>query len=350
LAYFGDSLPNTYYLKMTGLSPLLRIASGLRAAAQSFVLSEWLLVSLVVVFALHRGRRLLRDKAALLLLVFAAQWAYSIFVGGDLGEQMPVANRYIAAGASAALIFVCASLPDANSLSWRRFAAVALIGVVALLAVKPFLNTEAGWQFDWRYGVRFLRVSRALVIAGLIALTWSLRSASPRALRLRAAFAPGLALCLFASLNATLASWVNVNATYVADDNAMMKLGLDIKKGTRSDFTQAVVWAGAPPYWSERFSVDLLGKCDRIVAREPSHTDVPFKPGHSKWDYQHSIDTYRPDVLLQTWRLAAADRALLESRGYRRIANQLYVNSNSERIDVRLLESLRPPIVHVMER
>jgi len=80
---------------------------------------------------------------------------------------------------------------------------------------------------------------------------------------------------------------------------------------TRPKASIAVTWAGAIPYFSNRYTVDLLGKNDRRIAREevrmvPSvakYTD--FLPGHMKRNYAYSIGVLKPDVIVQLWKSAA---------------------------------------------
>jgi hypothetical protein len=71
--------------------------------------------------------------------------------------------------------------------------------------------------------------------------------------------------------------------------------------------TYSVVWAGITPYFADRQAVDILGKSDRIIAREPWHlSDGPDPwlaawPGHMKYNYAYSIGRLRPDIIVQFW-------------------------------------------------
>jgi hypothetical protein len=78
------------------------------------------------------------------------------------------------------------------------------------------------------------------------------------------------------------------------------------------------VAAGAIPYFSERFAIDLLGKSDVKIARMQAQgrsglreiTD--FRPGHMKWDYDYSIGELQPDVVVQLWGDTDEAQAYLE--------------------------------------
>lgn len=89
----------------------------------------------------------------------------------------------------------------------------------------------------------------------------------------------------------------------------------------------AVVWAGVVPYFSERPSVDLLGKNDRRIAKGPSqsYAEPPLTffasapvaycwPGHTKYDYHYSIEELSPDVILDWWHGMEAISDVLQER------------------------------------
>jgi len=91
-----------------------------------------------------------------------------------------------------------------------------------------------------------------------------------------------------------------------------MRLALDMRRVTRPDARIAVVLAGVVPYFTDRYMIDLLGKMDKKIAREPMHfspeTNIKriFYPGHLKWDYDYSIDELKPDVVMRPWRMSEA--------------------------------------------
>jgi hypothetical protein len=81
-------------------------------------------------------------------------------------------------------------------------------------------------------------------------------------------------------------------------------LGLAIRECTTEATTIATDWAGVIPYFSHRRTLDLLGKSDPLVARQPMHLDMAlplkdrFWPGHLKWDFGHSIVDQRSEMLI----------------------------------------------------
>jgi hypothetical protein len=77
------------------------------------------------------------------------------------------------------------------------------------------------------------------------------------------------------------------------------------------------VWAGAIPYFSQRRSIDLLGKNDPVIAHGPAR--YVFYPGHDKWDYAYSIGRLRPDLVVELWKPTPRDEQQLREWGYERV-------------------------------
>ena len=65
--------------------------------------------------------------------------------------------------------------------------------------------------------------------------------------------------------------------------------------------------AGAIPYFTDLKAIDFLGKNDQVIAHESSsgasglRSINDFRPGHMKWNYDHSIGQLKPDVIVQLW-------------------------------------------------
>ncbi len=89
--YYGEWLPNTYYLKVEGWNLTLRLMRGMYALIQFAYFHNWVLFLLPLSIFLFR-----RDwKVTLMMLLLAGQVAYSVYVGGDAWENHGGANRYI---------------------------------------------------------------------------------------------------------------------------------------------------------------------------------------------------------------------------------------------------------------
>jgi hypothetical protein len=90
--YYGDVLPNTYYLKMGGYPVLNRVVRGAYVLFQFAWDFNWLLFLFPLTVLVFRRER----PVLLLFLVILAQIAYSVYVGGDAWEHKGGSNRYIA--------------------------------------------------------------------------------------------------------------------------------------------------------------------------------------------------------------------------------------------------------------
>jgi hypothetical protein len=138
--YYGSPLPNTYYLKMSGVPVVVRFARGVLAVRGAL----WYLV---VPFALAAfNRRVHRHAAsALVITVPLILVAYTLYVGGDAWEWMPYTNRYLTpalpllfAGAAATIAAIVQCLRQ----SWQAPARIA--GAAVLIAV-----TSGPGYLDW---------------------------------------------------------------------------------------------------------------------------------------------------------------------------------------------------------
>ena len=85
--------------------------------------------------------------------------------------------------------------------------------------------------------------------------------------------------------------------SFARGDRLNLELALLIKANTPPQSKVAATAAGAIFYFSERPGVDLLGKCDRYIARRPAFPGSD-KPGHNKFDYDHSLGVLRPDFVV----------------------------------------------------
>jgi len=255
LAYYGDLLPNTYYLKMTGIPIVLRLSKGLIALRDFVWNMNPVLFGIPFLFAALR-----RDRESLLLAtVVAGQLTYSVYVGGDAWEHRGGANRYVAIAMPALMILF----------SW------------------------ALWSLVQRAGTAFARRPGAGVLSVITVVLALLSSVTFNAFNGRR----------------SLAEWLLIDPPlYRYENRAMVRQARLVQEISSPQATIAVVWAGAIPYFAERHAIDLLGKSDRVVARGTMHIPAgpdrftAFYPGHMKWDYSYSIGQLKPDVILQIWR------------------------------------------------
>jgi hypothetical protein len=274
-SYFGDFLPTTYFQKVTGFDTTERIKHGILVFNQ-FATRDTLflfLFSLAGLFYFKLQRNL---EALLLLGIFLAQCAYSIYVGGDYAEpETNAANRFITQGMPALIILF----------SW--------------IANRVLVDLTTG------------RSQSVL--------------SSPKV-------NPAIPLALITLLIISGEAWFNYsidNAPLLKADIRRVKLGLHIANNTSPEAVIAVHAAGQIPYYSERITIDLLGLNDPIVAKGPGHGE--FYPGHNKWDYEYSIGQLQPDLIADNF-APLADFMRGNDR-YRNLGNGIYIRTDSTLID-----------------
>lgn len=254
--YYGEFLPNTYYLKLEGFPFTLRILRGLYTLFTLVWYSNWVLCLLPLAVFFFR-----RDwKVVLLWLLFLAQTAYSVYVGGDAWEHRGGANRFISI-------------------------AIPLFFALFVLALDEIRRRVTG-----------LRSTRVV------------ETASHAVMILLVLFSMG-------TFNALLSDWRNVERwmlqrrpAFIAGNEQNLQYAIGLKKITKPGASLAVIGAGTTPYFlPDRYAIDLLGKADPVIAHGPirfpmSIADIPdMRPGHMKWDYAHSLGRLKPDVIVLLW-------------------------------------------------
>lgn len=249
--YFGEWLPNTFFLKMTGYPVLERLARGWAVMSDFIGQAGWLIVLVPLLFAGWRAIRERDHRLALPAGLIFGQAAYSVYVGGDAWEWIGGCNRYMAIVMP--LLFVLLAVGGTQLLGdlGRRVRAFTRPG--PRLAFGLVLTAVCLYRFnvpEGRYPV---------------------------------------------------SEWLLLRPPVTIENHQyMVNRAVILRRFTRETTRIGVVWAGIIPYFSGRPAVDFLGKSDPVIAREPMHRR-PFFPGHLKWNYAYSIGNLKPDVITQLW-------------------------------------------------
>jgi hypothetical protein len=254
--YYGDLLPNTYYLKVGGYPLFLRIVRGVYVLIEYAWRFNWLLFLFPVSVLFFR-----RDREIMLLfIVFIAQVAYSIYVGGDAWEHKGGSNRYISIVMPIFFIlFVYAAYLIRGAIIDKWYTESKNIATAANIGMVIFILAS---MVNFNLLINFRSLERWVLLRQPI--------------------------------------FIEGNKEYVRITNALKKI-------TTSDASIAVVSAGAIPYFSDLEAIDLLGKNDPVIAHGPSRgasgirSVSDFRPGHMKWNYDYSIGELKPDVIVQLW-------------------------------------------------
>ena len=297
--YWGSWLPNTYHLKMDGVSPIDRIARGLASSAKTTVLFAIVMVALACQL---RSKELHQRVVVIASAMFVAMAAYAVYIGGDAWEG-EMLNRFYATILPLVSLIVGLSFSTIRKRITPAFISLAVLvtSIGAGVTVNPFGFSEE--HFDI-----------VAVVSILSALIIFLISFIPRNGYLAGAVIA--AVCTIVSAYPVVQQQKN-------NDLLLTRTNLRITESveTMRDTTEAgarigTIWAGVPAYYSHRPMLDLLGKNDTFIATSAPHGD--FFPGHNKWDYDYSIGKLQPDVIFQTY-----DRDI-EKNLHQRIANWGY--------------------------
>lgn len=340
--YYHDTLPNTYYLKVYGTPLFERLSTGIPPFLKALVLELWPFFLVPLATAVRFPERAKDLRKLLLFLLFAAQCAYSVYVGGDAWEHLAIANRYISIALPAAIallgVLLGEAFEDSDPTYRRELVWILVAGVVLAVPGQLYLRfgLDAISHHFIQTGALAAYLAFGVLAAGLLLAALFFRGGALLAKPGRAWPVLVLAALWLITYGARSARWAVRGEG--ADDELMARLGVAVAAVTAPKARIGVVYAGAPPYFSHRPSVDLMGKCDPVIARQPSY--LPFLPGHSKWNYKHSIETYHPDLLLQTWRLNARDRSFLADAGYVRLKNGVYYHRGSTTAEEHAVESI----------
>jgi arabinofuranosyltransferase len=253
LWYYGDVLPNTYYLKIGGTPVAVRMLRGF-STTLDFIKDLSLPVFLLSLYAVITRRR--DGKIAFITFVFAAQLCYNLLAGGDAWEWYGGANRYIAVVMPLFFTLTATAIYD------------------IILAISKKNAPEKYFKLSFA----------AFTLLLLVAVHGSSR--------------PRIQELLLLSPPPPISDYENRNSVWTA------KI---IGETTMENATVAVVRAGAIPYFTMRYSIDMLGKNDPHIAHEkPRYGSTigdyqKFQPGHTKCDGNYSIITLRPDVIAGLW-------------------------------------------------
>ena len=330
--YWGSWLPNTYHLKMDGVSPIDRIARGLASSAKTTVLFAIITVALVCHF---RSKEIRQRLIVIASAMFVAMAAYAVYIGGDAWEA-EMFNRFYATILPLVPLIIGLSFNTVRQRITPIFISFAVLvtSIGAGITVNPFGFSEE--HFDI-----------VAVVSILSALIIFLVSFIPRNGYIAGAVLA--AVCAIVSAYPVMQQQRN-NDLLLTRTNLFVTESVEtMRDTTETGASIGTIWAGVPAYYSHRTMLDLLGKNDTFIASSTPHGD--FFPGHNKWDYDYSIGKLQPDVIFQTF-----DRDIeknlhqrITNWGYKRMcpitgtfgSRGYYYRTNSMQIKWASLESCR---------
>jgi len=297
--YWGSWLPNTYHLKMDGVSPIDRISRGLASSAKTSVL--FAIIAIAVISQL-RSKEFERRVVLIASAMFVAMAAYAVYIGGDAWEA-EMFNRFYATILPLVPLIVGLSFNTVRKRITTAFISLAVLvtSIGAGVTVNPF-----GFSDKHFYIVAIVSIASAVIVF--------LVSFIPRDGPMAGAVVA--AVCLIVSAY-PMAQQQRNSDLLLARTNLFVTESVEtMRDTTETGASIGTIWAGVPTYYSHRTMLDLLGKNDTFIATSAPHGE--FFPGHNKWDYDYSIGKLQPDVIFQTF-----DRDI-EKNLHERIANWGY--------------------------
>ena len=236
----GELVPNTYVLKMVGMTVDQRLKNGL-----GFVTPFLLEIGLALVIAGSGTFVGFSRPKGLLLAVLAVLVVYQVYTGGDAWNYW----RIMSPAMPLVGLLVADSLVRFFSLLSVRFDKVRLpVGLASWLAMLAVLVV-----INWRFGGE-----------------------------------------------ATLSQ----PAYQVKLNERDVRQALIIAEVTQPSARVGLFAAGAIPYYSDRPGIDFLGKSDKYIANLPpdmsgavSWSGMTSAPGHNKYDLDYSLKKLQPEYI-----------------------------------------------------
>lgn len=333
---YGHIVPNTYVLKVQGIPKHVLVDRGL--VGLGYVLGFGLAVPLALaVLALgadaSRPRRL---AIAMLTVIVAAQFAYSVVVGGDAWEDLGFANRFLATVVGPLAILAAIGL--ATIARQRINTWLAVLSLVPIVAALIFIAVAPRFTRYYQLGDQSkglnepLRVIMLVAAGVALALALFARSARP-------VYVVLIGLAIVAVPNVLpFRNWVRHNQPFQKIDTAWAQYGQRLKEATQPNARIAASSIGNIGYFSQRPIVDELGKIDEHVARLPPRISYWALPGHWRWDPEYSVVVLQPDVVAELFGPSAADVQAIKAAGYTKVPapdghGPVFVRRNTDLVD-----------------
>jgi hypothetical protein len=255
--YFGDLLPNTYYLKLEHIPLEVRLLRGLSVLGDALRPVVALIIGLLIAAVPHVRRR---PQLGLALGLPLISCVYSVYVGGDAWETGGVvANR-----------FICFTIP------------------LLFVALNQLLSDGLAYLEERRGGQAPLFPERFIVgpIVALFFLGWN-------------------GLWFYEREEVT---WHTLLFAERGLDHKLLiekaQQLADLRRVARPEALVAINWAGISGYFTDFRLIDGLGYNDRFIAHKQPYIRFDpenfgkFRPGHVKGDLDYVVQLH-PDIVVQ---------------------------------------------------
>lgn len=336
IIYYEDFLPNTYYLKLSEIPILSRLLAGLLILGQNYLYNLTAIILPVVLYIFIYFKQIDKQRIFCITGLFVLTSLYTVYAGGDAFEDRTYTNRFITVSIPLLIILFSLSLEKLYhkfKLNKDFILASSVFTVYLICIFVVFENLYSGLTAIPGQNMVFLILSLAYIIlfAYIFFGAYLKKISGNRILSasLRSSFFLICALTFFITNEFSYSAWIKKNVILLVQDNYNTKLGVKLNETTSEDTRIAVIWAGAVPYYSKRYSIDLLGKTDKYIAKSKPRIDV-IAPGHTKWDNAYSITKYKPDLILDLTEKDSV-KYILDSE-YDFISGSIYLKKGTSKI------------------
>ena len=309
--YYGDFLPNTYYLKTGGFALIEKLPRG--------VLSSFnLLPLLIFIFFTLINKFSYKENLKTIFPIFSVSFfliLYNVYIGGDAWEVYGFANRFI----TPIIPLVFAAIPmliPTKILNKNKVINVILLLLLlgSVFLIQLNVNQLLGFE-SIEFKLQLHEIIYIFTLAIFIALLKKGISSH---------YILAILFTLFLS-SSHFQYMYNEEVQITSTDYLNVAIGKKINLISEPKATVGLFWAGNLSYYIDRPSIDLLGKSDRVIAKSPpvreqvqsKYNFSDFFPGHNKWNFKYSIGELMPDIIIRP----SEDREFIkqiESNGYKK--------------------------------
>ena len=294
--YYGDFFPNTLYLESGGFLLIEKIPRGIFSSLRIFPILLFQSYFLFKYFLEKRDSR----KLYLILFLTSSTTVYNILMGGDNWEVYGFANRTLTLAVPIGLATLSLANMD------KFFTSKKIINIIfSLLLVLGVFSLQLNLSNIKNIGISQLSFNSFEIVYLFFSCLLIIMLKN----RKYPTYLFGIILTIFLSYS-HVSYLINTELQISSTEFLNTQIGIELKNFTSQDAKIGVLWAGNIGYYSDRELIDFLGKSDKYIAKSSpirylnefqKYNFSDFDPGHNKWDFEYSIGTLNPDIILRTW-------------------------------------------------
>lgn len=331
--YFGELLPNTYFLKVYGHSKFVLIFRGLLSIIKNIFCGLLIVPTIACVSLFFYSRKLsiyvlTKFKETNSIALIISFFIYNILTGGDAWEWSGLLNRFICIAEPFIILntfiflknFYKTKISLSDNFYYERNKSYlpAIIFIIFSFITILLINISQKMQIIdgmGHYKVHLVQLFIVFVtLLSQIFLTKLLNINSSKGYNLKFfsiivlgyyLLTPSIAL--IKEYNST--KYLMPNLPHLKDDASMGLIAFKSRDIIPDGAKAVSIWAGTLPYFMPEVDfIDPLGKMDKYIARtKPRH---PFFPGHTKWDWEYTLKTYNPKYIFGIYQSKCTDNWL----------------------------------------